>query len=67
MYKDLLDYIVSKKVFADIKGMTPAGTEKILAKNEAADCYRQKDIVFTAEMVDTILFHKHGCTIVLKH
>jgi hypothetical protein len=67
MFVDLLDYIIQKKVFAEIKGITMAGTEKILEHHEDGICYRQKNVVFTAMMVDSILFHQKGCTIVLKH
>jgi hypothetical protein len=64
MFKELLDWIVSKKIYVQISGVTPAGTEKTLG---GSGLYSQGDIVFTAPMVKEIKFHANGCTIILKH
>ena len=69
MFNDLLEYICKKKVYAEIKGMTSAGTEKILTQSSALPgaFLQGKTTVFYSHMVSTILFHEKGCTIVLKH
>jgi len=77
MFEDILEYIVGKGVYTEIKGVTTAGTEKIIKKGayvqqdkEHAIFYQElstgEHAVFSTNSVDTILFHERGCTITLK-
>ena len=65
MFEQLLDFICEKKIYTEVSGNTLGGTELILNKKDAV--YTQKKVVFTSEMVKTIVFHSYDCTITLKH
>ena len=67
MFEDLLKYIVEKKIYTELKGITSPGTEKILFSLETVENgYIQGSAIFSSKMVSSILFHQNGCTIVLK-
>lgn len=67
MFKNLLEFIVKESIYTEIKGVSPAGSQKGLVKfPDMGDVYVQGKAIFSVEMVSTILFHNKGCTIVLK-
>lgn len=65
--EEILDLICNKNVYALISGITSAGSTLVLTHSkDIIGGYVQKDCIFTAGMVRTILFHERGCTITLK-
>lgn len=69
MYKDLLDYAVRNKVYAEVAGQMVGGMDKTLRFDGEfyyLNFSGQRAVVFTHHMVKEIRFHKYGCTIILK-
>lgn len=67
MYDDLLEYIVKKKVYVEIAGVSRAGRESTISPVEKmTNVYKQGDAIFSTSMIATLLFHEKGCTITLK-
>lgn len=68
MFEKLLLFIVREAIYVEIKGVTSAGGEKFLNEfQHVPGVFQQENTIFSEDMVQNILFHSHGATIVLKH